>query len=231
MGLGVLEDRFMDHVPGATHLRLLPGCFRARCTDGNLRALGTTRYFDDPERPQYAADGIEGLKCDTSGPVPVILVPQPSDDPNDPLNWPLWKRDLITFILSMVAILATCLGPILAANTLTLSLHYVTNFSKVAELTGWYLLGVGIAAFFFVPSGRIWGKRHLFVLGTLLLVVTSAWAGASQGEGNFRSMVAARVFQGIATAPFESLVNAAVGDLYFVHVSAATLRRDALGCS
>ncbi|KAL2153020.1 hypothetical protein VTH82DRAFT_4175 [Thermothelomyces myriococcoides] len=193
MGLGVLEDRFMDHVPG------------------------TTRYFDDPERPQYAADGIEGLKCDTSGPVPVILVPQPSDDPNDPLNWPLWKRDLITFILSMVAILATCLGPILAANTLTLSLHYVTNFSKVAELTGWYLLGVGIAAFFFVPSGRIWGKRHLFVLGTLLLVVTSAWAGASQGEGNFRSMVAARVFQGIATAPFESLVNAAVGDLYFVH--------------
>ncbi|AEO55516.1 hypothetical protein MYCTH_2299442 [Thermothelomyces thermophilus ATCC 42464] len=193
MGLGVLEDRVMDHVPG------------------------TTRYFDDPERPQYAADGVEGLKCDTSGPVPVILVPQPSDDPNDPLNWPLWKRDLITFILSMVAIFATCLGPILAANTVTLGLYYTTSFAKIAELTGWYLLGVGIAAFFFVPSGRIWGKRHLFVGGTLLLVVTAAWGGASQGEGNYRSMVAARVFQGIATAPFESLVNAAVGDLYYVH--------------
>jgi hypothetical protein len=25
------------------------------------------------------------VKCDRSGPVPVILVPQPSDDPNDPL--------------------------------------------------------------------------------------------------------------------------------------------------
>ncbi|KAL2159444.1 hypothetical protein VTH06DRAFT_2449 [Thermothelomyces fergusii] len=193
MGLGVLEDRVMDHVPG------------------------TTRYFDDLERPQYAADGVEGLKCDTSGPVPIILVPQPSDDPNDPLNWPLWKRDLITFILSMVAILATCLGPILAADTLALSFHYAKPFAKVAELTGWYLLGVGVAAFFFVPSGRIWGKRHLFVLGTLLLVVTAAWGGASQGESNYGSMVAARVFQGVATAPFESLVNAAVGDLYYVH--------------
>jgi hypothetical protein len=199
MGLGILEDRVMDHVPG------------------------TTRYFDDPERPQYAADGVEGLKCDTTGPVPIILVPQPSDDPNDPLNWPLWKRDLITFILSMVAIFATCLGPILAANTLTLTLHYSVRFARVADLTGWYLLGVGIAAFIFVPSGRIWGKRHLFVGGTVLLIVTSAWGGASQGEGRYQSMVAARVFQGIATAPFESLVNAAVGDLYCVHVSATII--------
>ncbi|KAL2267422.1 hypothetical protein VTJ83DRAFT_4699 [Remersonia thermophila] len=191
MGLGVLEDRVMSHVPG------------------------TTRYFDDPERPQYAADGAEGLKCDTSGPVPIILVPQPSDDPNDPLNWPLWKRDLITFILSMVAIFATCLGPILAANTLTLALWYTTDFTAIAELTGWYLLGVGLGAFLFVPTGRIWGKRHLFVLGTVLLVVTSAWGGASLYS--YRSFVASRVMQGIATAPFESLVNAAVGDLYYVH--------------
>ncbi|AEO67113.1 uncharacterized protein THITE_2115928 [Thermothielavioides terrestris NRRL 8126] len=191
MGLGVLEDRAMAHVPG------------------------TTRYFDDPERPQYAANGAEGLKCDTSGPVPIILVPQPSDDPNDPLNWPLWKRDLITFMLSMTAIFATCLGPILAANTLTLTFDFSIPFTKVAALTGWYLLGVGLAAFVFVPSGRIWGKRHLFVLGTILLVATSAWGGASRHH--YTSMVWSRVFQGVATAPFESLVNAAVGDLYCVH--------------
>ena len=154
--------------------------------------------------------------------MPIILVPQPSDDPNDPLNWPLWKRDLITFILSMIAILATCLGPILAANTLTLTFHFIVSFTKVAELTGWYLLGVGIAAFIFVPTGRIWGKRHLFVLGTLLLVVTAAWGGAS--KHSYQSLVAARVWQGIATAPFESLVNAAVGDLYYVHVSAGAYR-------
>jgi len=194
MGLGILEDKVLDHVPG------------------------TTRYFDDPERPQYAADGVtKGLKCDTSGPVPIILVPQPSDDPNDPLNWPLWKRDLITFILSMTAIFATCLGPILAANTLTLTFHYRQPFTKIAALTGWYLLGVGIGAFIFVPTGRIWGKRHLFVAGTAMLVATAAWGGASYGQDKYTSMILARVFQGVATAPFESLVNAAVGDLYCVH--------------
>ncbi|KAK4188426.1 putative MFS transporter [Podospora australis] len=191
MGLGILEDRVMEHVPG------------------------TTRYFDDPDRPQYAADGVEGLKCDKSGSVPIILVPQPSDDPNDPLNWPLWKRDLITFILSLTAIFATSLGPILAANTLTLTFDFSIPFTKVAELTGWYLFGVGISAFIFVPMGRIWGKRHLFVGGAVLLMVTALWGGLSRK--NYKSMVAARVFQGVATAPFESLVNAAVGDLYHVH--------------
>ncbi|KAK0719460.1 major facilitator superfamily domain-containing protein [Lasiosphaeris hirsuta] len=191
MGLGILDDKYMDHVPG------------------------TTRYFDDPDRPQYAADGMQGLKCDTSGPVPIILVPQPSDDPNDPLNWPLWKRDLITFILSLTAIFGTALGPILAANTVTLSIWFAVEFSRVAMLTGYFLLGVGVAGFIFVPSGRIWGKRHLFVGGTVLLVVTSVWGGAS-GK-NYTSLLWSRIFQGIATAPFESLVNAAVGDLYCVH--------------
>ncbi|KAK3687619.1 major facilitator superfamily domain-containing protein [Podospora appendiculata] len=191
MGLGILEDRVMDHVPG------------------------TIRYFDDPDRPQYASDGVEGLKCDTSGPVPIILVPQPSDDPNDPLNWPLWKKDLITFILSLTAIFATALGPILAANTMTLSWHFTKSLKNVAKLTGWFLLGVGVAGFLIVPSGRIWGKRHLFIGGTVLLVATCAWGG-SVGT-NYESFIWARILQGVATAPFEAFVNAAVGDLYFVH--------------
>jgi hypothetical protein len=50
-----------------------------------ITSVGTTRYFDDPERPQAATAESAGLKCDTSGLIPIILVPQPSDDPNDPL--------------------------------------------------------------------------------------------------------------------------------------------------
>ncbi|KAJ3579193.1 hypothetical protein NPX13_g1376 [Xylaria arbuscula] len=179
---------------------------------------GTTRYFDDPDRPQIAddsADDTHGLKCDRSGPVPIILNPQPSDDPNDPLNWPLWQRDAITFILSLTAIFATALGPILAANTLTLSVWFKLNFTYIALLTGYFLLGVGVAGFFFVPSGRIWGKRHLFILGLVILIGTSAWAGAV--GHNYTSLLWARIIQGVGTAPFEGLVNAAVGDLYFVH--------------
>jgi MFS family permease len=54
------------------------------------------------------------------------------------------------------------------------------------------------------------------LLGSLLLVVGSLWAGRSR---SYKSMLWARVIQGVAVAPFEALVNASVGDLFFVHVS------------
>ncbi|KAL7275490.1 hypothetical protein RUND412_001576 [Rhizina undulata] len=136
------------------------------------------------------------LKYDTSGPYPIILVPQPSDDPNDPL------------------IMAATLGPILAANTITLSSYFERTFTDIALLTGWHLCGVGVAGFFFVPSARVWGKRHLYLLGTVLLVASSVWGGSAH---SYKSLLGARVLQGIAITPFEALVNASVGDLYCVH--------------
>jgi MFS family permease len=118
-------------------------------------------------------------------------------------------------VLCLTSVFATSLGPILAANTLDLSIFFNTDITPIALLTGYWLMGVGVAGILAVPSARIWGKRHLFLLGTVLLIGTSAWGGASR---SYASLLWARIFQGVGTAPFEALVNAAIGDLYFVHV-------------
>lgn len=131
-------------------------------------------------------------------------------------NWPLWKRDLTLAVLSFVAVLCSTTSSLMAANTVTVSLYYRKNFTSVALLTGYHLCGVGVAGVLIVPTARVWGKRHLFLLGNILMVASSAWAGAS-GQ-NYESLLWARVFQGVALAPFEALVNACVGDLFFVHV-------------
>jgi len=138
-------------------------------------------------------------------------------------NWPLWKRDTILFILALVSIFATSCSSILSTNTITLSLDFGLPFTKIAALTGYLLLGTGVVVAFCVPSARIWGKRHLFLLGTVIIVFSTAWAGATAQGHNYGSLVGARFFQGIGCAPFEILVNAAVGDLYFVHVSQDSL--------
>ena len=61
MGLGILEDRKLEHVPGT-----------ALVLDGNKRR----------EVEQNAAQN-HALKYEKTG--KILLVPQPSDDPNDPL--------------------------------------------------------------------------------------------------------------------------------------------------
>ncbi|KAK0898460.1 hypothetical protein LTR91_023307 [Friedmanniomyces endolithicus] len=202
MGLGVLDDKNLQHVPGTATLEDLTEPHTSNPHHANVK---------------HGKDGI-------------ILVPQPSDDPRDPLNWPLWRRDLITGILCLLSVIASTLSPLLAANTLTLTLYFETSFTNIALLTGYHLLGVGIAGFIFVASARVWGKRHLYLIGTIIIIISSAWGGAS-GDGNaeatlvgvqrrkrlYNSLLAARFFQGIGLAPFEALVNASVGDLYFVH--------------
>jgi hypothetical protein len=188
MGLGVLEPSRSDQVPG------------------------TSSVYDDVSRPVAAGSS---LKYDRNGPVPIILVPQPSNDPNDPLNWSIRKRDSIILILSLVSVIASTLSPLLAANTVTLSLLLDRNFEQTALLTGYHLLAVGLAGFLFIATARVWGKRHLYLLGLILIIVSSAWGGAS--GTNYNSLLWARIIQGIGLAPFEALVNDSVGDLYFVH--------------
>ncbi|KAI9923641.1 hypothetical protein MW887_008461 [Aspergillus wentii] len=187
MGLGVLEVPNVPHVPGSSYIL----------------------------EENHSDSAASSLKHDLSGSAPTVLVPQPSDDPNDPLNWPLWRRDVILAALSFVAVLCSTTSSLMAANTVTIALYYGKDFTSVALLTGYHLCGVGVAGILIVPTARVWGKRHLFVLGNILMVVSCAWAGGS--GSNYSSLLWARIFQGVALAPFEALVNACVGDLFFVH--------------
>ncbi|KAF2630705.1 MFS general substrate transporter [Macroventuria anomochaeta] len=190
MGLGILEDRHLEHVPG------------------------TAFVLDGDRKREVAQDAARShLKYDKTG--KILLVPQPSDDPNDPLNWPLWKRDLIIVILSLLSVIAATLSPLLAANTVSLAIIFERSLTDMALLTGYHLLGVGIAGLLFVPSARIWGKRHLYILGAVIVIFSCVWGGAT--GPHYASFLWARIFQGVGLAPFEALVNASVGDLYHVH--------------
>ncbi|KAF7715482.1 Uncharacterized protein PECH_007039 [Penicillium ucsense] len=190
MGLGVLDVKD-THVPGTS----------------DIYERDDTSFRSDVD--------LSSLKHDLTTKEPTILVPQPSDDPNDPLNWPLWRRDMILAILSFVTVLCTTLSSILAANTVHVAAIQHITYVDAALLTGYHLCGVGVAGILIVPTARVWGKRHLFLLGHVLMIASCAWAGAS--GSNHGSLLWARIFQGVALAPFEGLVNACVGDLYFVH--------------
>lgn len=74
MPLGVLEDRHLEHVPGTSPLNEL-----GRIDAGLEDAAGVDSRF---------------LKHDPTG--QVVLVPQPSDSPNDPYNWPRWRKVMYT---------------------------------------------------------------------------------------------------------------------------------------
>lgn len=76
MPLGILEDHKLEHVAGTSP----------------LTALGR----QDLEVTSGVDPGF--LKHDPTG--TIVLVPQPSDSPNDPYNWPRRKKELFTVAIA-----------------------------------------------------------------------------------------------------------------------------------
>lgn len=72
-------------------------------TDKHLAHVPGTVLLND--EAAHAEINTSGLKHATGKDSHLVLAPQPSNDPNDPLNWSLWKRDLNLAILGFGAIL------------------------------------------------------------------------------------------------------------------------------
>ena len=74
MGLGFLEDTKLEHVPGI----------------GSLADIERVRH--GPEVDARPAVDTSALRHTKDG--SLVLVPQPSDSPNDPYNWSRIKKEL-----------------------------------------------------------------------------------------------------------------------------------------
>jgi MFS family permease len=179
------------------------------------------------------ADYTGGLKHGTGRDAHIVLSPQPSEDPNDPLNWcapatadsehsiltdhrrPLWKKEVIIAILSLGAMLhAGTNGPFLNASYFEMSQRLNMDINTVVMVSGYNLLAAGCIGPFVAAFGRKYGKRPVFLVSCLFDIVGTA-VGEAQISYNY--LLAARIIQGFSTSAFESLIIATVGDIYFVH--------------
>jgi hypothetical protein len=76
-----------------------------------------------------------------------VLIPQPSDDVNDPLNWPKWKRVVAFTTICFYAFLASwVLGGITIGIPSIMEEFSVNLNSAVNGLISWavFTLGVGV---------------------------------------------------------------------------------------
>jgi len=163
----------------------------------------------------HTEDVTAGLKHGTGRNAHIILAPQPSEDPNDPLNWSWIKKEYILWILLFGSILnAATNGPFLNASYVVISQDVNHSLNEVVLVSGYNLLAAGASGPIWCALSRRYGKRPCFLASTLLDII-----GTAVGEAgvSYEYLLAARIIQGFSTSAYESLIVAAVGDLYFVH--------------
>lgn len=143
-----------------------------------------------------------------------VLIPQPSDDPNDPLNWSQTKKNIILFVISATAFLPDY-GSATGAVTLLpqsaiwgVSPDYV-NHSQVGNV---FMLGAG--GIFVVVLSAYFGRLPILFWFTLTAVWTAAWCA---GATTFESFMAARILNGFFSTVAQGGGLMFIKDIFFFH--------------
>ncbi|KAI0801478.1 MFS general substrate transporter [Fomes fomentarius] len=192
MPFGIVEDHLLENVPGT----------------GLLSDQGIVHGHS------VAIDEAKNLKRGTGKDAHVVLIPQPSDDPRDPLNWPRWKKEACFWTLAFAASLDGALSPMVGPGYVLLAKQFDVSVDNVTSSFGFILLGLGI---FMLAQNALavkFGHRIVYLASVSLMFISCIWCALSP---NLASIRASRLFQGFGMSALQSLVASTLEQIYYVH--------------
>lgn len=144
----------------------------------------------------------------------IVLVPRPSADPEDPLNWSRGRKMLA---ISMVYIFTLGVGiPTTLQYSVLAEITQDTGITtdELVRGTGLMFLFLGWACLFWQPIAITYGRRGVYVLSCFLCVPFMVWTAYSKTAGEW---YAHRILLGCVASPIESLPALSIPDLFFAH--------------
>ena len=142
------------------------------------------------------------------------LFPVPSQDPNDPLQWPSWKKNTILAICAIYSFLgnSALLGPATYIGIYVESFGVTPN--TAAGLINYPNLAFGFGSLILVPSYNKFGRRPVMLFS--LVAYAAGLIGASQAN-TFNGLMGARVIHAFGSGICEALPVQLVNDVFFLH--------------
>lgn len=178
---------------------------------------GTFNIFSSPDSESDVKSTSSRLKTDKYG---VVLIPQPSDSPNDPLNWSKWRRyfhfGLMSFITAFTAATSNDAG---AAQD-SLNEYYNISYDSMNTGAGVLFLGIGWATLFLAPLSSLYGRKITYLICTTLGLLGALWFALAKRTSD---TIWSQLFVGISESCAEAQVQLSLSDIYFQHQMGSVL--------
>jgi MFS family permease len=144
----------------------------------------------------------------------IVLIPRPSSDPEDPLNW-TYRRKLLAVSMSYLYVLGTGIATSLQYSVLAdITADTGISTADLVQGTGVMFLFFGWFCLLWQPIALTFGRRGVYLITMFLTIPIMVWTSYSQTLGEW---YAHRVLIGIVVSPIESLSEVTCFDLFFAH--------------
>ncbi|KAF2498030.1 MFS transporter [Lophium mytilinum] len=142
----------------------------------------------------------------------IKLHPQPTSDPLDPLNWARWRKNCILAIVMALYFMFTYITTTTVPSFPQIQEQYGIDLGQVNWTVAIPALGLSVGPLFWSSLADIYGRRIIFIIGTV--IAFAATIGAAKAQ-DYQGYMAARFFQGFGVSPAATVGLAIINDIYF----------------
>lgn len=151
------------------------------------------------------------LKKNSKG---VILLPQPLDSPNDPLNWSILRKSWHFILLSFITALTAATSNSASAAQDSLNEAYGISYDAMNTGAGVLFIFIGWSCIFMAPASSLYGRRITYIFCILCGTLGSVWFALSKRTAD---TIWSQAFVGISEACAEAQVQQSLSDIFFQH--------------
>ncbi|KAJ2962881.1 hypothetical protein NQ176_g10905 [Zarea fungicola] len=144
----------------------------------------------------------------------IILQPQPSSDPDDPLNWTPKRKRMAVGMVYFYAFAIGIATSVHASILTQISESQHLSFTQLNTGTGLMQLMQGWGCLLWQPFAMTYGRRGVYIATIVLSTGPVIWTPFSSGASQW---YAHRILLGIFCSPVESLPEVSVSDIFFAH--------------
>lgn len=146
-----------------------------------------------------------------------ILLPQPSDSPDDPLNWSSLKKHLVLFTVAFGANVSDFTSGAGYPPVLAQSLEWGISYNSANLINSINILCLGLGGLFWVPLASGWARAPVFFWSTLI------GFGCALGTcftRDYTTMFVLRALLGVFITAAQTVSIGVLKDIFFFHESA-----------
>lgn len=174
---------------------------------------GTRRIFTD----EWASvSGDSGLEKHGD----IILVPQPTKSPNDPLNWSLARKTWHSFLVCYVVALTAATSNVAGSASDGVNEEYGISYDAFNTGAGVLFIAIGYWTLLSSPAVHLYGRRIPYIVGLIWSIIGNVWFGRLT---NTAGTIWSQLFVGASESVAEAVVQLSLLDIWFEHQNGTSL--------